>query len=88
VSLPVPETTRAVLPHARTGIPTWHQYVSTVPVDLPDRTYTERNGSLQVMRGGPAWQFMFESEDPDPEDRSLRPWGLQVSKREDGIHDQ
>jgi len=38
--------------------------------------------------GGPAWQFMFESEDPDPEDRSLRPWGLQVSKREDGIHDQ
>lgn len=83
MTLPVPETLRAILPHAETGAPMWHRYVSTVPVELPDCTYNERDGSLHVLRGGPAWQFLFESEDDDPEQRVVRPWGLQVSKRDE-----
>ena len=88
MSVPTPEVVRAILPHARTGVPTWHHYVSTIPVELPDQTYTERDGSPGVLRGGHAWQFLFEPEDPDEEDRVLRPWGLQDSKREEPEHDQ
>ena len=77
---PDPETRRALLPHARTGEIVWHHHVATVPAELPEYHYVE-DGINKVLKGGPVWQYIFESEEREPGLRAQRIWGCDDSRR-------
>jgi hypothetical protein len=78
-----PETKRAILPHARTGVPIWHRYLATVECTVPGFRYREASGEEQEIPAGPGYQHLYESEDPEPAHRALRVWGCDGSRREE-----
>lgn len=82
MNVPEPETQFALLTHARTGEWVWHRYLATVSSEIPDKPYTEEiEGKTfeRMLKGGPIWQFIFESMEHDPELRAQRVWGYQGS---------
>lgn len=80
---PEPETKRALLKHARTGEWVWHRYVTTVPGEIPEKKYNDPTTNRErVLKGGPVWYHVFESEEADAELRAQRYWGCEDSRRD------